>query len=81
MSPVRERRPECPHAAEVDRGRILKSHGIVAAAVVGVDELDAVWRLTSSYRQLAVALRGVRLIRYHTFDDARRLIEISRDTP
>lgn len=53
----------------------------MAAAVVGVDELNAVWELAACYRQTAAALRSVRLFRYHTFDDVLERIEISRDTP
>ncbi|MGO8896442.1 MAG: hypothetical protein ACLP8X_37130 [Streptosporangiaceae bacterium] len=54
---------------------------MTTAAVVGVGELDAVGQLTARHRQMEVALCGMRLIRYHAFDDAPRLIEISRDTP
>jgi hypothetical protein len=81
LPPVCRRLTEWPRPAEVDRGRILKSDGVTTVAVVGVNKLDAVGQFAGHYRQMTVAVCDMQLVRYHTFDGARKQVEISLDTP
>jgi hypothetical protein len=53
---------------------------VTTTAVVRVHELDAGRQLAGYYRWMA-GVRGVQLMRYHSFDCVRKVIEISYDAP
>lgn len=77
---VRGRLPEWPCPAEIDLARVLKSDGVLTAAIICVNELDAVGQFARNNGRVMSALRNKKLKGDHVFDDARSRIEISRDT-
>jgi hypothetical protein len=74
----RRRRP-CP--AEIDLARVLKSDGMLTAAIIRVHEPDADGQFQRNDRRVMSPLRNRKLKGDHVFDNARSRIEISRDTP
>lgn len=55
--------------------------GALTATVIQVHELDSVGQFTRDSRRVMRTLGHAKLKEGHGFDDARREIEISRDTP
>jgi hypothetical protein len=59
---------ERPRTSEIDRARLIESDGASTTAVIRVHELNTVGQIARNNRRMAVALYGIELICYHTFD-------------